>query len=188
MNKNTKAGIVIVGIALVLYLWYNQSKINLSTKIDISNPEMKKTAGDGFNNPGNIRQSPIVYIGEIVNPFNYFSELVKPNERNFKSFTTMAYGFRAMIKILRAYNNRGLVTLRQMINTYAPPSDNNPTESYVSYVQTKSGIADADADITELVKGIAVKEIIRHMAEFEQGAKFGQSIKQSDLDTAYNLA
>src|SRR5688572_6226641 len=101
------------------------------------------------NNPGNIRKSPVTYLGEI-----------KPSQdSSFKQFETMAYGYRAMLMILNVYlkrsvnwNNNYLTwkpsaqsgkidTIYKVINTWAPASDNNPTQTYVNFVSQATGIA-----------------------------------------------
>ena len=53
----------------------------------------------------------------------------------------MAYGYRAIFVLLDSYRRKyGLCTIRQMLNRYAPPSENF-TEGYVRYVVTQTGIA-----------------------------------------------
>ena len=83
------------------------------------------------NNPGNIRRSKTRYVGEI-----------SPSaDAEFKQFESVAYGYRAMFVLLDSYRRRySLSTIRQMINRYAPPSENF-TEGYVRYVVTQTGIA-----------------------------------------------
>lgn len=64
----------------------------------------------------------------------------------FKSFETMAWGYRAMFVLLHTYRVRhGCRTLRQMIARWAPPSENH-TENYIRAVATRSGVA-ADREI-----------------------------------------
>ncbi len=53
----------------------------------------------------------------------------------------MAYGYRAMFVLLDTYSRRyGLCTIRQMLNRYAPPSENF-TEGYIRFVSQTTGIA-----------------------------------------------
>ncbi len=74
-------------------------------------------------NPGNIRQSPTKYLGEVQ----------PSRDRAFKQFQSMAYGYRAMFVLLDAYHRQGYTTLRQMISRYAPPIENY-TEGYIRFV------------------------------------------------------
>ena len=68
------------------------------------------------NNPGNIRVSGDLFRGEI-----------RPSgDRSFKRFETMAYGYRAMFRILSSYHrDHKLGTIRELINRWAPPGEND---------------------------------------------------------------
>lgn len=80
-------------------------------------------------NPGNIRISKTKYLGEV-----------KPSQdRAFKQFETMAWGYRAMFVLLFTYHKNGYRTLRQMINRYAPPIENH-TENYIASVSKWAGV------------------------------------------------
>lgn len=82
-------------------------------------------------NPGNIRQSKTHYKGERH----------PSRDSEFKEFESMAYGYRAMFVLLDTYSRRyGLCTIRQMLNRYAPPSENF-TEGYIRFVSQTTGIA-----------------------------------------------
>lgn len=86
------------------------------------------------NNPGNIRRNSDVFQGEI-NP---------SRDKEFKQFKNMAYGYRAMYKILSNYYNKyRLNTIRKMISRWAPENENN-TAAYVSLVSSYSGIGPDD--------------------------------------------
>ena len=82
------------------------------------------------NNPGNIRRSRVRYKGEV-----------RPSrDPDFKEFSTMAYGYRAVFVLLDTYRSRyGLTTIRQMLNRYAPPTENF-TEGYVRFVADYAGV------------------------------------------------
>lgn len=75
-------------------------------------------------NPGNIRLSKTVWIGEI-----------RPSrDSQFCQFRSMAYGYRALIKLLRNYRKiNGLQTISQFINRWAPSNENNTT-GYITRV------------------------------------------------------
>ena len=82
------------------------------------------TRGLRNNNPGNIRNSKTVWQGEIV----------PSTDRSFKQFKTMAYGYRAMIKLLQNYRKlNGCRTISDFINRWAPSVENN-TSGYISRV------------------------------------------------------
>ena len=108
-------------------------------------------------NPGNIRQSKTRYKGER-----------RPSrDSEFKEFESMAYGYRAMFVLLDTYSRRyGLCTIRQMLNRYAPPSENF-TEGYIRFVFAKTGIAP-----DEIVNSRAARDmvpIVAAMSQIENG-------------------
>lgn len=81
------------------------------------------------NNPGNIRLSPVRYLGETAS-----------TDPAFKQFETPAWGYRAVFMLLHTYQVRyGLHTVRQMITRYAPPSENR-TDTYVGFVAARAGV------------------------------------------------
>ena len=108
-------------------------------------------------NPGNIRQSKTRYKGER-----------RPSrDSEFKEFESIAYGYRAMFVLLDTYSRRyGLCTIRQMLNRYAPPSENF-TEGYIRFVSAKTGIAP-----DEIVNSRAARDmvpIVAAMSQIENG-------------------
>ena len=77
------------------------------------------------NNPLNIRLSATtVWQGEI-----------RPSQdRSFCQFRTMAYGYRAGLKLLQNYRRKhGCRTIADFIRRWAPPTENN-TNGYISRV------------------------------------------------------
>lgn len=80
------------------------------------------------NNPLNIRHNVDVFQGEI-----------KGNDKSFKTFSTMPYGYRAAFVTLATYLSRNLNTIEKIISRWAPPSENN-TQSYITTVVKFSGI------------------------------------------------
>lgn len=104
------------------------------------------------NNPGNIRQGSTRWDGE--------SEVDLDPE--FEEFETPEMGIRAMARILTNYQTRhGLSTLRQIIERWAPPAENN-TGAYVGAVARDTGI-DPDAPINVVLELPAlIPAIIRH--------------------------
>ena len=62
-----------------------------------------------------------------------------PSDGRFARFTEPQWGIRAAVKILEAYQRRGIKTVRQTIFTWAPPVENN-SESYLGFVCRKTGV------------------------------------------------
>ena len=104
-------------------------------------------------NPGNIRRSKTRYKGE-QHP---------SRDSEFKEFKSMAYGYRAMFVLLDTYSRRyGLCTIRQMLNRYAPPSENF-TEGYIRFVSEKTGIAP-----DEIINSRAARDMVPVVAAMSQ--------------------
>lgn len=110
-------------------------------------------------NPGNIRNSPTKYEGEIENA----------TDRAFKRFASMAYGYRAMFMLLHTYQRRhGLNTIREMITRYAPPSENH-TDEYVRAVAIWASL-EPDRKITTTCRNFMVP-VVAAMSRVENGVK-----------------
>ena len=109
------------------------------------------------NNPGNIRRSRVRYKGEV-----------RPSrDPDFKEFSTMAYGSRAVFVLLDTYRSRyGLTTIRQMLNRYAPPTENF-TEGYVRFVADYSGVMPDEIIDTRSEKDMI--PIVAAMSKIENG-------------------
>ena len=62
-------------------------------------------------------------------------------DKSFCQFTKMRYGWRAAFMLLKLYYaQRKLHTIRQIVNRWAPPTDGNATEAYITRVCAYSGI------------------------------------------------
>ncbi|MEG1863893.1 MAG: structural protein P5 [Alistipes sp.] len=82
-------------------------------------------------NPGNIRRSKVRYKGE-VHP---------SRDPAFKQFSSLAWGYRAIFKLLDTYRIRyGIDTIETMIARWAPPSENH-TQGYIRAVSDQAGIS-----------------------------------------------
>jgi hypothetical protein len=83
------------------------------------------------NNPLNIRHNPAnKWVGQAP----------EQKDREFVTFVSMPYGIRAAVVILMNYwDKRGLRTVREMIATWAPSSEND-TDAYVRQVCLLSGL------------------------------------------------
>ena len=87
------------------------------------------------NNPLNIRHSPSRWQGMAV----------EQTDPSFVQFRSMAYGYRAACKLLQSYwlrfRKEGKpFTVRTIISRWAPPEDNNDTESYIRSVLLIGGL------------------------------------------------
>ncbi len=109
-------------------------------------------------NPGNIRRSTDMFNGEV-----------RPSrDREFKQFTDMDYGFRAMWAVLKSYYYRHhRKTIRQIISRWAPAEDKrNHVNAYVNFVAEKSGHG-ADEPLKFNYEGMG--SVVLAMAQFESG-------------------
>lgn len=107
------------------------------------------TRGLRNNNPGNLN-----YVGQAG-----ATKEGGPNGR-FAVFETMQQGIAALYKQLQLYFSRGKDTIREIINTYAPSSEND-TGAYISAIAKKLGkgadeiLNSADTEtIFNLMRGI----------------------------------
>jgi hypothetical protein len=134
--------------------------------------EKKLPRGLRNNNPGNIRSNSDLFQGEI-----------RPSKDNsFKQFETMAYGYRAVFRILsNYYRNYKLDTIRKMIGRWAPPEDNNHTEAYIKAVSDYSGIpVDDPINVNDREQ---MTRIVAGMSKVENG----READMSDVIAGWNL-
>lgn len=115
-----------------------------------------KPRGLRNNNPGNIRHSAVRYTGEV-----------ESTDPSFKAFESMAYGYRAMFRLLYVYQvKHGLNTLRGIISRYAPEEENE-TGNYIRQVSRWSGI-DANVRITATNRDTMIP-LVAAMSRMENG-------------------
>lgn len=123
------------------------------------------------NNPCNIRCSKDKWDGEVI----------PSQDKAFKQFKTMSYGFRAVFKLLHNYNTRSNCrTLTQMINRFAPPVENH-TDVYIKRVADSSHI-DPNSPINTLNRDIMVS-MVTAMATVENG----KAPKAKDVADGWDL-
>ena len=109
------------------------------------------TRGLRNNNPGNVVYDGTEWVG------------LTGNDGRYCIFDTMANGCRAMYRILRSYNNRGLDTVSEIISTWAPSIEND-TASYISHVARKMNVSATDrlaldmSQMADLIEAIIVHE------------------------------
>lgn len=110
------------------------------------------------NNPGNIRLSRTPWQGEIR----------PPQDKAFCRFRSMAYGYRALIKLLQNYRRlHGCHTVADFIARWAPPAENDTAayirrvcramqvaETYVPDVDHRATLCALAAAISEVENGV----------------------------------
>lgn len=82
--------------------------------------------------------------------------------RGFVDFASRDYCIRAWLKLMRTYRMRGIVTLEQIVSTFAPPSEND-TRNYIGYCCDNLGCSpgfrfDCDDDYIRLSQVMAMFE------------------------------
>lgn len=107
-------------------------------------------------NPGNIEQNSDVFQGEVI----------PSQDKRFKQFKTMAYGYRAMFVTLDTYRKRGHDTINKIINAWAPSVENH-TKQYIECVEKWSGVP-RDKILTDF-SGDDYIAIVAAMSRMENG-------------------
>lgn len=112
-------------------------------------------------NPGNIRRTKRQGV--------YRGERERVTDPDFREFVTMEWGYRAMFVLLNTYQYRyGLRTIKQMIQRWAPPSENN-TRLYVDFVSRHSGVG-AD-ELIDTLDHDKMSRIVGAMSQMENGVE-----------------
>ncbi len=87
------------------------------------------TRGIRNNNPGNLEASSSnPWIGQTG------------SDGRFAKFETPEHGIRALGRNLISYQRQGIDTVGEIINRWAPPSDNNDTVAYIKAVCAQLGV------------------------------------------------
>ncbi len=103
-------------------------------------------------NPGNIR--PAGFMGETS------------GQGGYAGYTSPEFGLRAMSRLSGTYANKGITTVRDFINRYAPPSDNNKNnENYAKMVADSLGVGVDDP--VDFNKPSVKEALIPAIAKFE---------------------
>ena len=137
----------------------------------------KKIATRGLrnNNPLNIRRNQKT---------NWIGQCNKQEDRAFVQFRSMPYGYRAAFKVLQNYRVLyDCMTLRQFIQRWAPPAENN-TDAYVKSVARTADVRpDALLPSPRKAKALWVK-IVAGMHLVENG----MMPVTSQIEEGWNLA
>jgi len=121
------------------------------------------------NNPLNIRHSADNFQGEL-----------RGDDKSFKTFASMAYGYRAAFVTLATYHSRGWDTIEKIVSHWAPPVEND-TERYIASVVKRSGIP-RGSKLT-LSDGEDYILIVTAMSAVENGRK----AVMSEVEEGFNL-
>ncbi|EAN7682871.1 hypothetical protein ELU27_00990 [Salmonella enterica] len=105
------------------------------------------------NNPGNLEFSKTnPWVGQTG------------DDGRFAKFETPEHGIRALGRNLLSYQRQGIDTVSDIINRWAPPSDNNNTEAYIQAVCAQLGVTPdqpLDASNPDTLKALCAS-IIQH--------------------------
>lgn len=126
------------------------------------------------NNPGNIDRTNINWQGMAAHQ----------DDPRFIVFRGPEWGIRAIARILLNYwANDGCKTIRQIINRWAPPEEND-TDAYIADVANRSSLhADDMCDVRNVgTMSALVEAIIRHENDGQQ--PYSQAIIQQGLALA----
>jgi hypothetical protein len=93
-------------------------------------PIKSSVRGIRNNNPGNLRKTGLTWQGKVV----------PGTDPAFEQFKTMAFGIRAMLIDIIGKHRRGLDTIQELINVWAPPVEND-TSGYINSVSSRTGIS-----------------------------------------------
>lgn len=105
------------------------------------------------NNPGNLEFSKTnPWVGQTG------------DDGRFAKFETPEHGIRALGRNLLSYQRQGIDTVSDIINRWAPPSDNNNTDAYIQAVCAQLGVTadqQLDASNPDTLKALCAA-IIQH--------------------------
>lgn len=105
------------------------------------------------NNPGNLEFSKTnPWVGQTG------------DDGRFAKFETPEHGIRALGRNLLSYQRQGIDTVSDIINRWAPPSDNNNTDAYIKAVCDQLGVSadqQLDASNPDTLKALCAA-IIHH--------------------------
>lgn len=123
------------------------------------------------NNPGNLN-----FVGQAG------ATLEGGNNARFAKFGSTAEGVSALAKQLGRYGDRGLNTLKKIINTYAPSSENN-TQAYIDALSKRLGVSgDQTLDLKD---ASTLSGLIKGISRHESGSDY---LSDSDVMNGLSMA
>ncbi len=94
---------------------------------------IKDARGLRNNNPGNIRATTVDWQGEV-----------KGTDSSFETFEAVEFGIRAIFKLMGTYYKKhGCINIRDMVNRWAPPVENDTKKYILSVLHYMSNFSDA---------------------------------------------
>lgn len=128
------------------------------------------------NNPGNlVYSSANNWVGKIPKS--------QSTDSRFEQFKEVKFGIRAMFIDILGDIRKGKNTLRKLISEYAPSFENN-TNSYISIVSKKTGVA--PDKVLKDMDYLFYQKLARAIIDHENG-KDGELITDSDILDAIDL-
>jgi hypothetical protein len=199
--RNKRTYYVLLGVtagAVIIYLVYKNRKLIASTTGKavskakgyskqfinyLGNIGQVLTSPRGVknNNPGNINKTmkegkEYLWKGEVPH--------VENTDKRFKQFYEWVYGVRALMLNLKSYFKSGKNTVRKIISTWAPESENKEgTEAYIKYVSSQLGVK-PDSTLVENEKNLGL--LTKAIAKFENGTKT-EWVTDAHVKEAVNL-
>lgn len=141
---------------------------------------MQTARGLRNNNPLNIiKTKNTVWLGQTNTG----------TEQTFCQFSSMAFGLRAALKLLRTYYTKyGCVTLRQIIRRWAPETENK-TEAYIQTVCRMVGrLPDSPLPPMSRSTSAVWQAVVLAMATVECGLDAqGRECLRADLENAWSM-
>jgi hypothetical protein len=136
----------------LLFPWKATPKAEPAKKYPLQGDNSMMPKGIANNNPLNI-ESGANWQG------------LAGTDGRFAKFDSAFYGIRAAGRTLKTYRNKyGINTVTGIINRWAPPSDNNPTQNYISFVANKAGV---NPDLP--LSMVDYPQVVAAMIHFENG-------------------
>lgn len=127
------------------------------------------------NNPGNIRRSSSKWQGKVPHS--------QSTDKEFEQFTSMAYGVRAMARLIHTYITKYKVqNLEEVVLKYAPSVENN-TESYIRAVEKRAKINRLAPIKSYFYKDTGMFALIEAMTYHENG----RAVKSSDISKGISM-
>lgn len=135
MNEKQKIAVIAGLGGLLAYLLSKQqpqiSDLFKAAQNQVDIMTTGATRGERNNNPGNIRPAGYTWQGQTgIDSGSMGSYLI---------FSSPEYGIRAIAKDLLTKYRRGLNTVSEIINVWAPPSE-NATAAYIAAVSASLGV------------------------------------------------
>lgn len=139
---------------------------------------MKKAPrGIRNNNPCNLRLTKIAWQGKIPNAQN--------TDGAFEQFQSPFYGFRAAALDLKSDWGKGKRTITALISEFAPPNENN-TQSYISKVSSRTGIASNLVMDMQMFKS-ALPALLHQIHIVENGKEYFTLDTIKDYSTKFSI-